>query len=279
MKRVKNIGEQKKTKKLVSVLIVLVCCIVLGISALAYINRKPEKTSEKPTTNTKEYSQPEKTANQVEETKQPKDDGQIVESKSSCVPEFPDDPFMSCIYEYAEEMGVDEYSDYVIPAPSVYWVDYENPEDIKVYCNLWSYGYTKKGNVLFSESGGECPGRLHIRKSDTGGYEVMSFDRVGDGSYYAKDIKRICQDYGWDPVKIEPIRKVYVDNALYEDTGRFDLVTCGTGMQKLDKVTKNGEDPTENGQTNFRKTQYLWKSEDELAVKVNNEFYVFRKVK
>ena len=233
---------------------------------------------------------------------------------------------MSCIYEYAEEMGVDEYSDYVIPAPSVYWVDYENPEDIKVYCNLWSNGYTKKGNVLFSESGGECPGRLHIRKSDTGGYEVMSFDRVGDGSNYAKDIKRICQDsfepkllenmyyqdeskgtywkhsrmvilaryirvhpelndveyyqdYGWDPVKIEPIRKVYVDNALYEDTGRFDLETCGTGMQELDKVTKNGEDPTKNGQTNFRKTQYLWKSEDELAVKVYNEFYVFRKVK
>ena len=87
------------------------------------------------------------------------------------------------------------------------------------------------------------------------------------------------QDYGWDPVKIEPIRKVYVDNALYEDTGRFDLETCGTGMQELDKVTKNGEDPTENGQTNFRKTQYLWKSEDELAVKVNNEFYVFRKAK
>ena len=52
MKRVKNIGEQKKTKKLVSVLIVLVCCIVLGISALAYINRKPVKTSEKQTTNT-----------------------------------------------------------------------------------------------------------------------------------------------------------------------------------------------------------------------------------
>ena len=50
-------------------------------------------------------------------------------------------------------------------------------------------------------------------------------------------------------------------------------------MQELDKVTKNGEDPTENGQTNFRKTQYLWKSEDELAVKVYNEFYVFRKVK
>lgn len=326
MKKVKNIGEQKKTKKLVSVLIVLVCCIVLGISALAYINRKPVKTSEKQTTNTGEHSKPEKTANQVEETKQPKDDGQIVEIKSSCVPEFPDDPFMSCIYEYAEEMGVDEYSDYVIPAPSVYWVDYENPEDIKVYCNLWSYGYTKKGNILFSESGGECPGRLHIRKSDTGGYEVMSFDRVGDGSYYAKDIKRICQDsfqpkwlenmyyqdksegtyrkhsrmvilaryirvhpelndveyyqdYGWDPVKIEPIRKVYVDNALYEDTGRFDLETCGTGMQKLDKVTKNGEDPTENGQTNFQKTQYLWKSDDELAVKVHNEFYVFRKVK
>lgn len=41
MKRVKNIGEQKNTKKLVSVLIVLVCVITLGISALAYINRKP----------------------------------------------------------------------------------------------------------------------------------------------------------------------------------------------------------------------------------------------
>ena len=36
MKKVKKIGEQKKTKKLVSVLIVLVCCIVPGISALEY---------------------------------------------------------------------------------------------------------------------------------------------------------------------------------------------------------------------------------------------------
>lgn len=65
MKRVKNIGEQKKTKKLVRVLIVLVCAITLGISALAYINRKPVKTSEKQTTNTGEPSKPEKTANQA----------------------------------------------------------------------------------------------------------------------------------------------------------------------------------------------------------------------
>lgn len=312
MNRVKNIGEQKKTKKPVTMLIVLVCCIALGISALVYLNRNPAEAADKPVANTN------KPAAAVDTTEESSD------TKAYYVPEFPDDPFMSCIYKYTEKIGSDLYSTYVIPAPSIYWIDEKDKNDIRVYCNLWSYGYQKKGNILFSESGGECPGRLHIKKSDTGRYEVTSFDRVGDGANYAKDISRICQDAfepkwvekmyyedtskgtyrdysrmvilakyiqahsqlsdvkyyqdnGWDPVKIEPVRRVYVNDALYEDTGRFDLITCDTGVQELDKVTKNGADPTVNGQTNFRKTQYLGKSDDEIDVKVNHEYYVFHK--
>lgn len=64
--------------------------------------------------------------------------------------------------------------------------------DIKVYGNFWSFVYSKQGDTLFCESGGEYPGVVYLKKNDGESYGVTYFDRVGDGSQYSEDIKRIC---------------------------------------------------------------------------------------
>ena len=65
--------------------------------------------------------------------------------------------------------------------------------DIKVYGNFWSFIYSKQGDTLFCESGGEYPGVVYLKKNDDESYKVTCFDRVGDGSQYSEDIKRICR--------------------------------------------------------------------------------------
>ena len=65
--------------------------------------------------------------------------------------------------------------------------------DIKVYGNFWSFVYSKQGDTLFCESGGEFPGVVYLKKKDGESYDVTYFDRVGDGSQYSEDIKRICR--------------------------------------------------------------------------------------
>ena len=65
--------------------------------------------------------------------------------------------------------------------------------DIKAYGNFWSFVYSKQGDTLFCESGGEFPGVVYLKKNDDESYEVTYFDRVGDGSRYSEDIKRICR--------------------------------------------------------------------------------------
>ncbi len=86
-----------------------------------------------------------------------------------------------------------------IPAFCIFRADAVDPNgeeakkgDVKIYGNFWSFVYSKQGDTLFCESGGEYPGVIYLWYKGGNDYEVTLFDAVGDGSQYAEDIKRIC---------------------------------------------------------------------------------------
>ncbi len=62
-----------------------------------------------------------------------------------------------------------------------------------VFGNFWSYGYQLTGTVLESQSGTEMPACFHLKETENG-YEVVSVDTAGDGSY-AEDIQAFTADY------------------------------------------------------------------------------------
>ena len=119
-------------------------------------------------------------------------------SKQEALPEYKytgSDKIIRTICEYMNKKDgfYSKDGEVLIPCPAIFDVDAKNEEDIKVCGNFWILGYIKDGNNLLSESGGEMPGRFHLKKNGDE-YEVVSFDGVGDGSYYGEDIKKICAD-------------------------------------------------------------------------------------
>ena len=144
-----------------------------------------------------------------------------------------------CEYMNKKDGFYSKDGEVLIPCPAIFDVDDKNEEDIKVYGNFWILGYIKDGNNLLSESGGEMPGRFHLKKNGDE-YEVVSFDEVGDGSYYAKDIKKICADTdgripsdylykiymehtGFHEKVLSYIRKAFIER--YVEDNRLDVVS------------------------------------------------------
>lgn len=100
-------------------------------------------------------------------------------------------PQMKAISQFTADMLSSENESVVIPTPIVFLCEIENNGLIKVYGNFWCFSYELNGTTLECVSGGEFPGVLYL-KQDGNSYVVDSFDKVRDGSYYTKDIKRIC---------------------------------------------------------------------------------------
>ncbi len=80
-----------------------------------------------------------------------------------------------------------------IPQQIVVATDESNDQDIKVWGDFWVFNYNTAGDTLKTASGGSHPGLIHLRKVDNG-YEVTSFDAVGDGSQFEPTAKKIFGD-------------------------------------------------------------------------------------
>ncbi|MBQ6553654.1 MAG: hypothetical protein IJL89_00350, partial [Firmicutes bacterium] len=128
-----------------------------------------------------------------------------------------------------------------IPVPSIVDIDDKNQNDVKVWGLFWILNFDLNGDILETASGGEYPGCMHLKKTDSG-YVVTRFDKTEEGSDYAPSLKKICenneariqkfsdahdkvdeelktileeyvkannldikayQDYGWDPVMLD----------------------------------------------------------------------------
>ena len=150
--------------------------------------------------------------------------------------------FYYILYDYiVKEIGSTyARADVGIPAPVILEVDESDPEDVLVYGNFWYYNYNLEGKTLQTQSGGACPGCMHMKKGE-GGYEIVSMERTTDGAGYEESAKKIFgsrysefeklnsddqqreqiraqvianyveanelditeyQDYGWDPVEL-----------------------------------------------------------------------------
>ena len=152
------------------------------------------------------------------------------------------DPVEAAVYKYlVEEVGAHfDKADASIPIVNIVHVDYTNPDEVLVYGDFWVENYDIEGDTLMCVSGGDFPGVMHVCK-DGDGYNVSSFDMVGDGSDFDPSAKQLFgehydafmkvygdvearnelrtitvsdyvnlnglavtqyQDYGWEPVKL-----------------------------------------------------------------------------
>ena len=76
------------------------------------------------------------------------------------------------------------YSDYIA-------VDDTNPDDILVWGDFWVENFNVVGDTLLFVSGGNHPGKMHVRKDADGHFTTTAFDAVGDGSAYLPTAKAI----------------------------------------------------------------------------------------
>lgn len=121
-----------------------------------------------------------------------------------------------------------------IPVINVVDVNEQNPDSILVWGDFWVFNYNLAGDTLKTVSGGDHPGLMCVKQTETG-FEVIGFDRVVDGAGNIASAKRIFGDkYGAffaansDENKREQVRAIAIakyvkDNALtatlYQDYG------------------------------------------------------------
>ena len=105
------------------------------------------------------------------------------------------DPNVRAITEYllADNYHYEMKAAVAIPAFFIFMeeVDENNADTAKVYGNYWVFVYEKNGTTLECISGGEAPGVMYVKRNGDE-YVVDHFEQVRDGSYYAEDIKKIC---------------------------------------------------------------------------------------
>ena len=101
-----------------------------------------------------------------------------------------------------------------IPFHTFVSVDETNADDILVWGDFWVMNYDQVGDTLKCVSGGSHPGKMHVRQTDDGEFEVTSFEQVGDGSSFLPTAKAIFSEKFDDfmesnsnEVKREEIRK------------------------------------------------------------------------
>ena len=78
-----------------------------------------------------------------------------------------------------------------IPFHTFVSVDESKRNDLQVMGDFWVYNYTVDGDVLKTVSGGNHPGKMHLKQNPDGTYTVTSFDAVADGSKFVSTATRI----------------------------------------------------------------------------------------
>ena len=81
-----------------------------------------------------------------------------------------------------------------ITSPFIVSADYGNPEDVKVWGDFWVFNYNQSGDTLKTVSGGDHPGLMHLKKNDSGFFEVTAFEAVEDGAGNLESAKKIFGD-------------------------------------------------------------------------------------
>ena len=103
-------------------------------------------------------------------------------------------PYLAAICDYLEAEYGNGSGDVMIPAPVVLYTDDSDAENVKIWGNFWTLGYSLEGTCLVCEGGGEAPGVMELTQAEDGSYEVTSFRTAGDGAEYAEGIRTFCEE-------------------------------------------------------------------------------------
>lgn len=105
-----------------------------------------------------------------------------------------EDSAIAAVCRYMTEIGAGyARGEYCIPYCLIVDTDESNPEDIQIWGDFWVENYNQVGDTLKTVSGGSHPGCMHVKKAEDG-FEVTSFDAVGDGSQFDPTAKAIFGD-------------------------------------------------------------------------------------
>lgn len=137
-----------------------------------------------------------------------------------------EDTLLKTICDYmcdeSAKWGYDAKSGVYIPDPCIY-ATVTKEDEITVFAHLFSYTYKQNGNALNCESGGGQTVRLKLKTDGNGGYTVKECLSAGDGTEYARDVRKFCKGYDISPEKFmqsasddkeirKELVKMYVDN-------------------------------------------------------------------
>lgn len=144
--------------------------------------------------------------------------------------------YLTAIYDYLVNQIGKNYAEaeYCVPYYNIVAADESNAEDIQVWGDFWVFNYNLAGDTLKTISGGNHPGLMHVRKTDSG-YKVTGFDQVADGADNLESAKKIFGDkyeafqtFQGDENKREQLRAEMLSDyvkshnlkaTMYQDTG------------------------------------------------------------
>ena len=120
--------------------------------------------------------------------------------------------YFDAINQYMVEIIGNHYpaAEAYIPFNTFIAVDESNADDIQVWGDFWILNYNQSGDTLKVASGGNHPGKMHIRQTEDGHFEVTEFEAVGDGSNFDPTARKIFGD------KFEAFRAAQADDQKRE---------------------------------------------------------------
>ena len=81
-----------------------------------------------------------------------------------------------------------------IPFHNYVSVDESNADDIVVLGDFWVFNYNQSGDTLKTVSGGNHPGKMHVKQTEDGHFEVTAFEPVADGADNLASAKSLFGD-------------------------------------------------------------------------------------
>ena len=123
-------------------------------------------------------------------------DCQLTDYGNLAVDEAPVETYFDAIKEYMIENIGSNYpeAEAYIPFNTYISVDESNADDIQVLGDFWILNYKQVGDTLKAVSGGNHPGKMHVRQIGDTHFEVTSFEPVGDGSSFTPTARKIFGD-------------------------------------------------------------------------------------
>mgnify|MGYP002855213548 CR=1 FL=1 len=117
----------------------------------------------------------------------------------------------AAICDYLVNVKASDYEKADVSIPYMYIVDEDvDTDDIRIWGDFWILNYNLDGEVLKTESGGNYPGLMHLEKISGGGYSVVDFEVVADGSDFIPSAKKIFGD------RYDDFARAHADNEAME---------------------------------------------------------------